>query len=359
MLFPDWSPSPRLIGIAKLAAASPTLEAKRRVEYFELPTRRFIGRCSGTRMPFSWTINPYRGCEFGCKYCYARYTHEFMELRDGRHFEEKIFAKQWNAAEFRAELRKIPRHEEIALGTATDPYQPAERRFGITRKMLQVFAGERGRHLWITTKSDLVARDVDLLAEITKRNQVHVNMTVTTVNEALARILEPYAPRPSLRMAAIRKLTAAGIGCGVLCCPLMPLINDSEKNLDAVAQSAVEAGADRFWGNVLFLKPCSKAVFMPFLEQRFPHLVRRYRERYGDNAYLRGDYPKMIEERVQRIRQKYGLNRRAVEYSAEDFAEDDQLCLFAAKGLDETVDRAQTLDQSAEKIEPQSVGTVR
>src|SRR5919205_3323603 len=154
-------PSPGLIGIAKLASQSDLLESKRRVQYFELPTRKYIGRCSGTRMPFNWTINPYRGCEFGCKYCYARYAHEFMELRDGRQFEERIFAKQWDEAEFLRELRRVPRGQSICLGTATDPYQPAERRFGITRKMLKVVAAERGHTLFITTKSDLVARDVD------------------------------------------------------------------------------------------------------------------------------------------------------------------------------------------------------
>jgi DNA repair photolyase len=328
VLFPDWSPSPRLVGIAKLAAESPTLEVKRRVEYRELPTRRFIGRCSGVRMPFSWTINPYRGCEFGCKYCYARYTHEFMELRDGRQFEEMIFAKCWDAREFRAELRKIPRLEEIALGTATDPYQPAERRYGLTRKMLEIFAEDRGRKLWITTKSDLVARDADVLAAIARHNHVRVNMTVTTTDEALARLLEPYAPRPSLRLAAVGELTAAGIGCGVLCCPVMPLINDSEKNLDAVARAAVAAGADRFWSNVLFLKPCSKAVFLPFLEQRFPQFARRYRARYAQGAFLRGEYPKLIEARVQKIREKYGIERRAADYSPEAFARDQQLALF-------------------------------
>src|SRR5438552_4981791 len=130
----------QLIGIAKLAAQSPTLEAKRQVEYKELPTRSYVARVTSDRVPFRWTINPYRGCEFGCKYCYARYTHEFMELRDGELFETRIFAKQWNALAFRRELRRMPFGEIIALGTATDPYQPAERRYNISRMMLEEFA---------------------------------------------------------------------------------------------------------------------------------------------------------------------------------------------------------------------------
>jgi DNA repair photolyase len=332
MLFPEAAPESRLVGIAKLAASSPLLEAKRRVDYRELPTRSFISWCSGDRMPFSYTINPYRGCEFGCKYCYARYTHEFMELRKPEDFELRIFAKQWDAREFRSELVKIPVREPIAIGTATDPYQPAERRYGVTRAMLEIIARERGRSIWITTKSDLVARDVDVIARIGERNRVQVNMTVTTTDERLARLLEPYAPRPSLRLAAIRTLTSGGVPCGVLCCPLMPLINDSQANIDAVAAAAAEAGAVSFWGNVLFLKPCSKQVFLPFVEQHFPRLARRYRERFEKTAFLRGDYPDAVAKRVQAARERYGLVHRSVEYVPEAFSEGDQLSLFGESG---------------------------
>ena len=178
-----------------MAAESPLLEAKRRVEYFELGARTYIARCDSPRMPFRHTINPYRGCEFGCKYCYARYTHGFMELRDPREFEEKVFAKRWNPAAFRSELSKIPPREAIAIGTATDPYQPAERRYGVTRSILRVFAGERGRKLGITTKSDLVTRDLELLCTIARANVLHVTFTITTTDETLARKMEPFAPR--------------------------------------------------------------------------------------------------------------------------------------------------------------------
>ncbi len=328
-LFPDFAPHKGLVGIAKLAARSPVLDVKRRVDYRELPTRSFIGRCSSARMPFTYTINPYRGCEFGCKYCYARYTHEFMELRNPEEFEIRIFAKQWSAAAFRAELAKIPTAEEIAIGTATDPYQPAERRYKITRNMLAIFAAERNRRIWITTKSDLVARDVDLLTRIAERNILHVNMTVTTTDEPLARLLEPMAPRPVLRLNAVRLLTSAGIPCGVLCSPVMPLINDTERNIDSVARAASEAGATHFYGNVLFLKPCAKQVFLPFLESHFPALVRRYRERFENNAYLRGEYPELIAQRVHAARDRYGLNRRPAEDPHDLLREDDQMSLFA------------------------------
>ena len=317
-----------MIGIARLAAESPLIEAKRRVEYFDLPTRSFLTRCDSPRVPFSWTINPYRGCEFGCKYCYARYAHEFMELRDPLDFERKIFVKQFNEVRFREELRRIPLGESIALGTATDPYQPAERRFLITRSILQVFATTAGYHLGITTKADLVPRDIDLLQEIARRHYLSIAITVTTADPDLARLIEPLAPRPDLRLAAVTKLNDAGLRAVVFCAPILPLINDSDSSLDALAQAAAQAGARGFGGNVLFLKPCAQQVFLPFLEERFPSLIRRYRERFSRDAYLRGDYPERIKERVRRARRNHGLDRAERQPEPEMWPRDIQLSLF-------------------------------
>jgi DNA repair photolyase len=319
---------PELVGIARLAAESPLVEAKRRVEYFELPTRSFITRCDSPRVPFQWTVNPYRGCEFGCKYCYARYAHEFMELRDPLQFERKIFAKRFDAARFRDELRKIPRGESIAIGTATDPYQPAERRYRITRAMLEVFAGTSGFRLGITTKSDLITRDIDLLSEIARRHYLGIHMTITTVDPELARLIEPMAPRPDLRVGAVRKLTAAGIRASIFASPVMPLINDTDPSLDAVAKAASRAGSRGFGGQVLFLKPCSREVFLPFLEEHFPLLVRRYRERFARVAYLRGDYPDKIQERIHQIRRRYGFDKKVAPAEPELWPRDAQLALF-------------------------------
>ena len=305
-LFPE-SPGPGLVGIARLAAAASPLEAKRTVEYRELATRRYISRVSGERMPFDWTLNPYRGCEFACRYCYARYTHEFMELRDPELFETRIFAKEWSAAAFREEVRRLPPGAWVAIGTATDPYQPAERRYRITRRMLEVFAESNGLRIGITTKSDLIARDADLLAEISRRHNTGVMLTVTTTSERLARALEPKAPRPALRLRAIEVLARAGVAVGAFVAPVLPLINDSEPSLDAVAEAAAAHGARCFAANLLFLQPCAAAVFLPFLETEFPHLVRRYRERYGRGAYLRGDYAETIRARVREIRARHGL----------------------------------------------------
>jgi DNA repair photolyase len=320
---------PELVGIARLAAESPLVEAKRRVEYFELPTRSYITYCASPRVPFHWTVNPYRGCEFGCKYCYARYAHEFMELRDPLQFERKIFAKRFDAARFREELHKIPRGECIAIGTATDPYQPAERRYRVTRAILEVFANTSGFRVGITTKSDLIARDIDLLGEVARRHYLGVHMTVTTVDRELARLIEPMAPRPDLRIAAVRKLNAAGIRASVFASPVMPLINDSDPSLDAVAKAAARAGARSFGGHVLFLKPCSRAVFLPFLEEHFPLLVRRYKERFERAAYLRGDYPEKIQERIKQIRRRYGFDIKTAPAEPELWLQDAQLTLFS------------------------------
>src|SRR5450631_2961127 len=190
-----------LVGIARLAAQSQVLETKRTVQYFEIPARSILNRTK-PKMPFQWTINPYRGCEFGCKYCYARYTHEFMEM-DAFDFEDRIYAKSAAAHLLRQELGRTDRKDHIAIGTATDPYQPAERRFGRTRAILEVFARDRGRRLGITTKSELVVRDLDLLLEIARSNVLAVNITITTLDENLARAFEPRAPRPELRLNAV------------------------------------------------------------------------------------------------------------------------------------------------------------
>ena len=203
----------RLVGIARLAAQGQSVRQGHEVEYFTLPVRSLLNRCTGVRMPFTWTINPYRGCEFACKYCYARYTHEFMEMRDGIDFEQKIYIKQHAANLLRQELKKVKPGEEIALGTATDPYQPAERRFEVTRAILEELSRHKGLELGIVTKSNLVLRDADILRAIGENSRLFVNITITTLNVDLARILEPRAPRPDLRLEAMRQLNLAGREC--------------------------------------------------------------------------------------------------------------------------------------------------
>jgi len=330
--FPLPSPEPKLVGIARLAAQGDSLREGHNVEYFTLPAKSLLNKCVSKRaMPFTWTINPYRGCEFGCRYCYARYTHEFMEMRDGMEFEQKIYVKQHAANLLRQELRRVKPGESIALGTATDPYQPAERRYEVTRGILEEFARHRGYELGIVTKSNVITRDLPLLQEVAKTNRLSVHITITTLDVELARILEPRAPRPDLRVDALRALSEAGIRVGLSCSPVIPGITDAPKDLEAVIRAAADAGADYVFANPLFLKPCSAAVFLPFLEQNFPHLVENYRQRYQDRAFLPPAYAKRLSDLVKSLRQKHKLTRAdrsafATKWPAEAF--EQQLNLF-------------------------------
>lgn len=298
-----------LVGIARLAAQSPLVRERAEVDYYRLAVRSTLNRESSGRMPFAWTINPYRGCEFGCKYCYARYTHEFMELWDGRDFERKIYAKVAAPELLRTELREArDKGLPIALGTATDPYQPAEKHFRITREMLGVFAEFSGLDFSLTTKSVLILRDRDLLETITGRHRFSVHMTVTTLDECLARQLEPQAPAPAKRLEAVRALARAGIRVGVNAMPVLPGLNDAARALEMLACRAAEAGAKFLYGNLLFLTPSALKQFMPFLEKEFPHLVKRYRQLYARSAYLRGEYQEKMTKLLAELRARYGLD---------------------------------------------------
>lgn len=303
-------PATELVGIARLAASSPRAESKRGTEYFLLPVRSILNECRSERVPFRWTVNPYRGCEFGCRYCYARYTHEYMEL-DGGDFESKIFVKQNAGALVKrdVETEKIW-GEHIAIGTATDPYQPAEREFHATRSILEQMAEREGLSISITTKSDQVEKDLDLLRRISERSCLTVNVTVTTVRTRLARLLEPRAPRPDLRLAVVRKLRDVGISAGVFAMPILPGLTDGEEDLDKLARAAKNVGALWLGASVLFLMPSSRKTFMEFLKSKSPRLVSRYRDLYRGYGYAPEDYRRQIGERVARLRRKYGLGSR-------------------------------------------------
>lgn len=328
-LFQEIPPPSKLVGIARIAAEADSLREGHNIEYFTLGTRSLLSRVVSDRMhPFTWAINPYRGCEFACKYCYARYTHEFMELRDGLDFERKIFVKQQAAALLQSELKKVKCGEEIAIGTATDPYQPAERRFEITRAILEELARHSGLAIGIVTKSNLVTRDAEILRRVGERNRIFVNVTVTTMNTELARKLEPRAPRPDLRIEAVRQLNLAGVDAGVICAPVLPEITDHPRDLETLVKAASEAGAKYIFANPLFLKPCSAAIFLPFLQENFPALVERYRARYADRAFLSPGYGKRLSQLVAALRRKYGIGDRHARSSRSMHVEDEQMALF-------------------------------
>jgi DNA repair photolyase len=325
------SDKPRLIGIARLASEGESIREGHNVEYFTLESKSLLNRCVSRRdIPFEWTINPYRGCEFGCKYCYARYTHEFMEMRDGVAFEQKIYVKQHAAELLRQELRQVKQGDSIAIGAATDPYQPAEKRYEVTRAILEEFARHEGFHLGIITKSNLIVRDLDVLQEVSRHNRFSVHVTITTLDVELARILEPRAPRPDLRLEAIKTMSQAGIRVGMSGSPVLPGITDSPKNLEALVRAAAQAGAYHIFAGPLFLKPCSAAVFLPFLEKQFPDLVENYKRRYQGRAFLPSSYGKPLQKLVHRFREKYGIgnSRHAQEIIPKMQATAKQLDLF-------------------------------
>lgn len=306
-------PQSQLTGIARLAAQATLADHGHLTEFRALNVRSVLNHTASRRgLPFTWSINPYRGCEFACRYCYARYTHEFMELRDPVLFERIIFLKQNAAWLLAQELRHIDPGQEIALGTATDPYQPIERRARITRTLLEVFEAHSGYSLGIVTKSTLITRDLDLLIAIARRNSLTVHITITTQDAALARKLEPRAPRPDLRFATVTRLCNAGLRVGILCCPLLPGITDSEETLDGMARRAAAAGASFFSANPLFLKQCSRPTFLSFVREHFPSLIADYAKRYGHSDFVSPAYRNEIATRVARICARYNLNRRTV-----------------------------------------------
>jgi DNA repair photolyase len=312
-LFPELPP-PTPSGIARMAADAVGVDQGHLVEFRSLPVRSILNRIVSRRgVPFTWGINPYRGCEFACRYCYARYTHEFMELRNPADFERKIFVKDNAAWLLRQELRQVRPGEEIAIGTATDPYQPIERRLRITQSLLAVLAEQRGLRIGIVTKSALIARDIRYLCEIARNNDLAICMTITTPDAALARLLEPRAPRPDLRFATVRRLREAGLRAGILNSPLLPGITDTGPALNRMAELAHQARACFLHANPLFLKPCSKETYLAFVHEHFPALEPMYRSRYEKDAFVPKAYAERCRELLRAACKKHGLGHRSAQ----------------------------------------------
>lgn len=309
-ILPD-DPGNPLKGIARLARCGEQAGDGHLVEFRTLPVRSLLNTSVSRRgMWFAKSINPYRGCEFGCRYCYARYTHEFMEMKDPADFERKIYIKQNAAWLLRQELRSIRPQEQIALGTATDPWQPIERRARVTRSILEVLSEYSGLNIGVVTKSTLIERDIDLLQRISERSDLVVHITITTPDVELARVLEPRAPRPDLRFRTVRRLRQAGLRAGILCSPLMPGITDNAVALDSMCRLARDADASFLSAQPLFLKPCSKATFLAFVHEHFPELEASYSKRYETEAFVSKAYQKRVSDLVAAVTRRYGLSRR-------------------------------------------------
>ncbi|MHB8426101.1 MAG: PA0069 family radical SAM protein [Gammaproteobacteria bacterium] len=251
------------------------------------PARSIISRNQSPDIPFDQSINPYRGCEHGCVYCFARPSHAYMNLSPGLDFETKLFYKEHAAELLEKELRKPGYHcQPITLGANTDPYQPIERKLKVTRSLLEVL--QRFSHpLSIITKSTLVTRDLDILTDMAKRNLASVMVSVTTLDDALKRTLEPRAPGSGSRLRTVHALATAGVPVGVLAAPIIPMVNDAE--LEKILEQAAAAGACCA-GYVLLRLPYElKDLFREWLETHLPlraeHVMSLIRQSHGGKNY--------------------------------------------------------------------------
>ena len=310
----------------------PVLDVQKDIRYYGAPAKSVLNGPETTGMGF-WSINPYVGCAFGCAYCYARYAHRyvmeraadddkmgeplgdaFANLPPWLAFERNIFVKH-NAPEV---LSRTLRHgsdkhlallagETIVIGTATDPYQPAERRFKVTRRILEVLAEHPGLSVVVITKSPLITRDVDVLSRIDRISDLSLHISLITLNRELARKLEPRSPTPEARIRALTRLRQAGLDTGINCMPVLPGITDNPRDLEALVKRVSEAGATYVGACALRLQSSARERYLPFIEREFPHLAERYRNTYA-NGYQAGDkYRAGLSAFFAKLCRKYGL----------------------------------------------------
>ncbi|MDH2426191.1 Rv2578c family radical SAM protein [Sphaerisporangium sp. TRM90804] len=282
----------------------------RGVTFFELHARSIINRVPGaSRVPFQWTINPYRGCTHACTYCFARKTHEYLDLDAGHDFDSKIVVKV-NAAELVRKELAAPRWggHPIAMGTNVDCYQRAEGRY---RLMPGVIAALRdaANPFSILTKGSMILRDLDLLAEAAEVTDVGVSLSVGFTDEELWRSVEPGTPRPGRRLEVCAALRGRGLPCGVLMAPILPYLTDSPRALAGTVRQIAEAGATHVVPLVLHLRPGAREWFLTWLAREHPKLVPRYREMYGRGAYAPKAYQARITREVEELAARHGVGR--------------------------------------------------
>lgn len=294
-------------------------------------SQTIISRNQSPDVPFTQTINPYRGCEHGCVYCYARPTHAYLDLSPGLDFESKLIIKP-KAAEL---LRKVLSKkgyicEPIGLGSNTDPYQPIERQYQITRQILEVLCEFR-HPVGIITKSSMIERDTDILVDLARDKLVEVMISVTTLDKELARKMEPRASSPTRRLQTLAHLSAEGIPAGVLVAPVIPMLNDAE--MEAILKQCADAGAS-VAGYILLRLPREVAgMFQDWLQAHYPlkfqHIMNLIREAHGGKNYnpefgtrMRGSsaYASMIQHRFENARQRFGYSTDRFRLNVHNFS---------------------------------------
>jgi len=325
--------------------------------YYRTASKSVLNGPATTGMGF-WSINPYVGCAFGCAYCYARYAHRYVMERSGAAsrldprlaadliemppwlaFERRVFVKENAPHVLRKGLRhgsekhlNLLRGESIVIGTATDPYQPAERKFRVTRGILEVLAEHPGLSVIVITKSPLITRDIDLLTRISRHSALSIHLSLITLDRELARKIEPRAPTPEARIRALARLREAGIDAGVNCMPVLPGITDNPHALEALVKRVAEVGATYVGACALRLRASARQRYLPFIDEHFPHLSERYRRTYAYGRNPGDKYREGLRLFFARLCRKYGVesssHRDDDETEAEPPAVDQQLSLL-------------------------------
>jgi DNA repair photolyase len=279
-----------------------------RVAYLEDTCKTALNRVADeARVPFRWTVNPYRGCAHSCHYCFARAYHAYLDLGIGDDFSTKIVVKTNVADVLRRELAS-PRWtgEAIAMGTATDPYQQCEGRYRLTRAVVDALA-DAANPLSILTKSTLILRDLDVFRRLEARARLTVMMSVGTLDESIRRVVEPGTPPAGKRLEILSRFADAGITTGVLVAPILPGLTDDDEHLDEVLAACSAAGVRSASPIVLHVRPSIREHFMPWLRNAYPWLYPRYVELYGRRAYAPKSYQADVTERFARLRLRHGL----------------------------------------------------
>jgi DNA repair photolyase len=284
----------------------------RGMTFYEVHAKSIVSHVpEASRMPFRWTINPYRGCSHACSYCFARNSHTYLDLDAGRDFDTKVVVKVNAPQLLRAKLASPGwAGEHIAMGTNVDCYQRAEGRYRLMRGIIEALR-DAANPFSILTKGTLILRDLDLLLESAEVTEVGLNVSAGFVDKSLWRAIEPGTPAPERRLDACAALNDAGLRCGVLMGPVVPFLSDSPAQLEAAVRQAAQAGAAHVAPIVLHLRPGAREWFLRWLGEAHPELMPRYAELYGRGAYARKDYQARIAGQVRELAERFGVGRQA------------------------------------------------
>ncbi len=280
--------------------------APERTRYIEIDVQTALTRVESANMPaMKWSLNPYRGCKHGCVYCYARYTHTFLELDPDQDFSQTVFVKRNLAQALRADLRAAGwRREQVSIGTATDPYQPAEGRYQLTRGALLVLRDQLTPAA-LVTKNTLALRDAEIMASLHRAARFHLIMSITTLDERLARELEPDVPGPAQRLRALAELAKAGVPVSVGLAPILPGINDDEVHLAALFEAAYDHGAEVGFHQPFRMYAATRTTLFAYLRRHHPHLLEPYRRLYLSQQDPPRAYREQLRARIDRLRQRF------------------------------------------------------